>query len=112
MISMITSPSPAPNHCAVFRRVGGGTHCELRLVGAHEEKQLGDEEVGPQVAVDVAVVAVPGRPLTAQRGEAAGQAHQGHRDAHPRDPGHQQLLYPHPGLGGRTEQRLDGCFGF
>lgn len=42
------------------------TYCVSSPVGTSKEEQLSDEKVGPQVAVDGAVVCVPGRPLAAQ----------------------------------------------
>jgi len=70
----------------------------LRLVGTNEEEQLGDEQVGPQVAVDGAVVRVPGRPLAAQGGEARGQTHQRDRDANPGNHVDEKLLHADPEL--------------
>ena len=77
------------------------------LVGTNKEEQLSDEQVGPQVAVDGAVVCVPGRPLAAQGGEAGGQTHQGYRDANPGNHVDQKLLYTDPELmeRGRKVQR-------
>lgn len=59
------------------------THGILCLVSADEEEQLSDKQVGPQVAVDGAVVCVPRCPLAAQGCKAGGQTHQRHRDANP-----------------------------
>lgn len=74
------------------------THCVLGPVGTNEEEQLRDEQVGPQVAVDGAVVCVPGCPLAAQGGKAGGQTHQGDRDADPGNHMHEKLLHTDPEL--------------
>lgn len=83
------------------------THRVLGPVGAHQEEQLGDQQVGPQVAVDGAVVSVPGRPLAAQGGEAGGQTHHGHRDAHPADHVDQHLLHAAAKLTGSRRRRSE-----
>lgn len=70
----------------------------MRLVGTNEEQQFSDEQVGPQVAVDGAVVCVPRRPLAAQGGKAGGQTHQRYRDANPGNYIDEKLFYTHPEL--------------
>lgn len=70
------------------------THCVLSFVSTDEEDKLSDEQVGPQVAVDGAVVCVPGRPLAAQGGKAGGQTHQSHRDTNPGNHIDEKLLHP------------------
>lgn len=84
------------------------THCVLSLVCPDKKQQFRDEQVGPQVAVDGAVVGVPWRPLAAQGGKAGCQTHQCHRDAHPGNHIDEELLHTHTKLSRRTG-RTDGA---
>lgn len=81
--------------CIILFKTNGAqiTNSVLCPVGTNEEKKLGDEQVGPQVAVDRAVVSLPGRPLTAEGDNAGSQTHQCNRDADPRNHKDQQLLH-------------------
>lgn len=92
--------------CSVFVQYQS-THCVLSLVGTNKKEQFSDEQVGPQVAVDGAVVCVPGRPLAAQGGKAGGQTHQRYRDANPGNHIHQKLLYTDPELMRRSRQERE-----
>lgn len=74
------------------------THCVLSLVGTNKEEQFSDEQVGPQVEVDGAVVCVPGCPLAAQGGKADGQTHQCYRDANPENHKDPKFFYTSPRL--------------
>ena len=66
----------------------------LRLchVDAHEEDQLGDEEVEAEVLVDGVAVALQAAE-EAEGEEADGQAHQRHGDAHPGHHCQQELMH-------------------
>lgn len=76
----------------------------MSLVGTNEEEQFSNKQVGPQVAVDGAVVCVPGRPLTAQGGKAGGQTHQSHRYADPGNHIDEKLLHADPKLTRKSRQ--------
>lgn len=80
-------------------------------MGSNEEEQFSDEQVGPQVAVNGAVVRMPGHPLAAQGGKAGGQTHQRYRDAHPGNHVDEKLLDTDPELmrGIKSESVLSWC---
>lgn len=82
------------------------THCVLSLVGTKKEEQFSDEQVGPQVEVDGAVVCVPWCPLAAQGGKADGQTHQCCRDSNPENHIDTKLFYTSPGLTERNKTKF------
>lgn len=51
------------------------TNCVFSLVGTNEEDKFSNEQVGPQVAVNGAVVCVPRCTLAAEGDEAGSQTH-------------------------------------
>lgn len=74
------------------------THSVLSLVGTDKKEQVSDEQVGPEVEMDGAVVRVPGCPLAAQGGKAGGQTRQSYRDANPENHIDPKLFYTSPRL--------------
>lgn len=100
-------PRSGISSSSILNGFNQSTHCVLSLVGTDEEEQFSDEQVGPQVAVDGAVVCVPGRPLAAQGGKAGRQTHQCYRDADPGNHIDEKLLDTGPELmrRSRREQR-------
>lgn len=77
---------------ALLKREDQITNSVLCPVGTDEEKKLGDEQVGPQVAVNGAVVSVPRRPLAAEGDDAGRQTHQGDTNTNPGNDKDQKLL--------------------